>query len=202
MHRNLLQNCLLGLLAGVVSHAALAQYAWTDERGVRQYSDQPPPKSIPKARILHQPAESLRSNAPALPATTPAATRAGASAAEAITTGQPDGIAATPAATTTTPAPAAQITAPKLPLTTADKNADFLKRKAEVEEKEKKQVEEARQAAAKARQCEQARSYASSLQSGERISITSKDGERSYMSDEKRLQESAEARRALAGCKV
>ena len=199
MHRNLLQNCLLGLLAGVVSHAALAQYAWTDERGVRQYSDQPPPKSIPKARILHQPAESLRSNAPALPATTPAATRAGASAAEAITTGQPDGAAANATAAAAT----APVTAvPKLPLTTADKNADFLKRKAEVEEKEKKQVEEARQAAAKARQCEQARSYASSLQSGERISITSKDGERSYMSDEKRLQESAEARRALAGCKV
>ena len=201
MHRNLLQNCLFGLIAGVVSHAALAQYAWVDERGVRQYSDQPPPKSIPKARILQQPAESLRSNAPALPATTPAVTRAGDSAGEAITKGQSGGVAAVPAATAATPAGVAAAT-PKLPLTTADKNADFLKRKAEAEEKEKKQAEEARQAAAKSRQCEQARSYASSLQSGERIAVTGKDGERSYMSDEKRQQESAEARRALAGCKV
>lgn len=202
MHRKLLQNCLFGLVAGVVSHVALAQYAWTDERGVRQYSDQPPPKSISNARILHQPAESLRSNAPALPANTPAAPRAGASAAESPTIAQPAGIAAAPAATATTPATAATTTAPKPPLTTADKNADFLKRKAETEEKEKKQAEEARLAAAKARQCEQARGYASSLQSGERIAVTGKDGERSYMSDEKRLQESAEARRVLAGCKV
>ena len=201
MHHNLLQNCFIGLIAGVVSHAALAQYAWIDERGVRQYSDQPPPKSIPTARILHQPAESLRSNAPALPATTPAAIRAGASAAEAPASAQPAGIAATPAAAAAA-AVAAVPTVPKPPLTTADKNADFLKRKAEAEEKEKKLAEEARLAAAKARQCEQARSYASSLQSGERITIAGKDGERSYMSDEERQQESAEARRALAGCKV
>lgn len=182
MRRNLVRNCFLVLLACSASSVALAQFAWIDANGVRQYSDQPPPKSIPKARILQQPAESLRNNAPTqLPA--------GATVT--------DGAVNTPSVMPPVPAAAA----PKLPLTTADKNADYLKRQAEMVEKEKKQVEEARQLAAKVRQCEQARNYARTLQSGERIAVTGKDGERGYMSDEKRVQENAEARRALDGCK-
>jgi hypothetical protein len=33
---------------------AFAQYVWLDERGVKQYSDQPPPPSVPAGRILKQ----------------------------------------------------------------------------------------------------------------------------------------------------
>lgn len=46
---------------------ALAQHVWLDEKGVRQYSDQPPPAGTPASRILQRPG--LR---PAAPATAPA----------------------------------------------------------------------------------------------------------------------------------
>ena len=45
---------LLGalLLASTVVHA---QYAWIDEKGVRHFSDQPPPTSTPASKILKAP---------------------------------------------------------------------------------------------------------------------------------------------------
>lgn len=45
-----------------------AQYAWIDERGVRQYSDRPPPPSTPPKNILRQPGgvpDSLEAQTPA-----------------------------------------------------------------------------------------------------------------------------------------
>lgn len=45
--------------------AALAQYVWLDEKGVKQYSDMPPPPSVPAARILKHPAPRSAANAPA-----------------------------------------------------------------------------------------------------------------------------------------
>jgi hypothetical protein len=47
-------TALLLSLAGIWLPAS-AQYAWTDANGVRQYSDRPPPPSVPAARILKQP---------------------------------------------------------------------------------------------------------------------------------------------------
>ncbi|MBI1890811.1 MAG: DUF4124 domain-containing protein [Burkholderiales bacterium] len=45
-------------LAGIAllsfAASAFAQYIWLDEKGVKQYSDQPPPSSIPKNRILKE----------------------------------------------------------------------------------------------------------------------------------------------------
>jgi hypothetical protein len=38
-----------------VSAAAHGQYLWLDERGKKQYSDMPPPASVPANRILRQP---------------------------------------------------------------------------------------------------------------------------------------------------
>jgi hypothetical protein len=35
--------------------AALAQYVWVDDKGIKQFSDVPPPASVPKTRILRQP---------------------------------------------------------------------------------------------------------------------------------------------------
>lgn len=34
---------------------AHAQYAWTDERGARHYSDRPPPASVPESRVFKRP---------------------------------------------------------------------------------------------------------------------------------------------------
>lgn len=53
---------LLNILAASVTlsalllpPAALAQYVWLDEKGTKQFSDMPPPSSVPRSRILKQP---------------------------------------------------------------------------------------------------------------------------------------------------
>ena len=40
------------LIAAAASAPAFAQYAWLDDKGIRQYSDRPPPPSVPASRIL------------------------------------------------------------------------------------------------------------------------------------------------------
>lgn len=148
--------------------AALAQYAWLDERGVKQYSDMPPPPSVPASRILKQP----RGGAPAA-APSPPAADTDEKPADAVKTDQ----------------------------SAAEKNAEFRKRKAEQAEKEKKAAEEAKVAADKSKNCERARDYHRSLEAGERISQTGKDGERAFLTDEQRAQELRDARRILDDCK-
>lgn len=162
---------LLSLLAAAValstllaSPMAAAQYVWLDEKGTKQFSDMPPPPSVPRSRILKQPG--------AAPAT------AGQDASEEK--------------------PAAPV---KAEPTTAEKNAEFRKRRAEQAEKEKKAAEEAARVAENAKNCERAREYQRVLDSGERIGRTDKSGERSYLSDEQRTQESRDNRRVLAECK-
>jgi len=73
MRNHTTKAILLGamLLASAFVHA---QYAWIDEKGVRQYSDQPPPTSTPDAKILKTPRGMARpAPEPAAPAAAPAA---------------------------------------------------------------------------------------------------------------------------------
>ena len=74
---------LLGaiLLASTVAHA---QYAWIDEKGVRHYSDQPPPTSTPDAKILKTPRGLQRAPAADASAPAPAAPAAPAKAAPTL----------------------------------------------------------------------------------------------------------------------
>ncbi|TFV98651.1 DUF4124 domain-containing protein [Oxalobacteraceae bacterium OM1] len=62
------------LLAAAAMQSAFAQYVWLDENGVRQYSDRPPPASVPEKRILKQPGSPGRplSEAAEAPAAAPA----------------------------------------------------------------------------------------------------------------------------------
>lgn len=177
-----LQKTLVALLLAACSCGAAAQYVWIDPSGTRQYSDQPPPASIPKSKILKQPGTELR---------TPAA----AAAAEAD--------AASAKVPTKDPAldGSADAAKQKGPVTTADRNAEFVKRRAEQAEKDKKAAEAASLAAEKARNCERARNYYRSLSSGERIASTDRNGEKVYLSDEKREQDLRETSQVLAGCK-
>jgi hypothetical protein len=39
----------------MLSHLASAQFVWIDAKGVRQFSDMPPPPSVPSNKILKQP---------------------------------------------------------------------------------------------------------------------------------------------------
>jgi hypothetical protein len=154
---------------------AFAQYVWLDEKGVKQYSDIAPSSSIPKNRILKAPNTSPRASATSIS----------------------DDAAHDKDDKVTDPA-VAKI---KAPMTAAEKNADFQKRKKEEAEKEKKASEEAKFKAKKAKNCEQARGYQQDLESGQRIGITDKNGERSIMSDEQRNNAIRDNKRALDECK-
>ena len=87
------------------------------------------------------------------------------------------------------------------PVTTAGRNEDYLKRKLEQEEKDKKAAAEKQASMDKANNCERAKSYQQSLEAGVRITNTDKNGERSFMSDEQRTKELADVKRTLNECK-
>lgn len=89
---------------------------------------------------------------------------------------------------------------PQQPMTTAEKNADFNKRKMEQAEKDKKAEAERKNKEAKAQNCERARAYQRSLNSGQRIARTKPDGEREYMNDDDRAREARTVDEALKDC--
>jgi hypothetical protein len=175
MKRACLNRIAAALAALSLTSAAFAQYMWVDERGVKQFSDRPPPSSVPANRILKQPGGAARSDAAA---TTPAASA-----------GEP------PASQNATAAK------DKAPMTTAEKNADFQKRRAEQAEKDKKAEEQARLASEKTKNCERAGAYRRVLESGERVANTDRNGERHYLTDDQRAREIDESKRILQDCK-
>jgi glucan-binding YG repeat protein len=154
-----------------IAAAAYGQYVWLDDKGIKQFSDMPPPASVPQNRILKQPGHAY--SAPQ------------SSSSDTDSSSQ------------NTAAPTKSST----PMTLAEKNAEFLKRRAEQEKQQAKAAEEAKNAVIKARNCDNARSYYRSLTSGERIASTDKNGERYYLSDEQRAQETKEVQNALNDCK-
>jgi hypothetical protein len=160
------------LLGGALLAAAAlaqAQYVWLDDKGLRQYSDRPPPPSVPAKRILKAPGAALQE----------------AAGAEA---------AASAFASAAAPAPKAQPT-------TAERNADFRKRKTDEAEKEQKSADAAKRQADIDSNCANLRQSKQMLESGRRIGTTEKSGEPGYMGDEERAQQSKKVRIALADCK-
>lgn len=163
--------CILQIAAGALlaalcaSKVALAQYAWVDEKGVKQFSDMPPPASVPAVRILKQPASPLRA------------------ASDESRTAVSDTNAENPSKTI------------------SEQNTEYKKRRAKQAEKEKKAAEEAKLAADKAKNCDRARDYQHTLESGERIMRTDRNAERAFLTDEQRSQEMRDNRQILDSCK-
>ncbi|HEU4374581.1 MAG TPA: DUF4124 domain-containing protein [Telluria sp.] len=150
---------------------AQAQYMWINDKGLKEFSDRPPPPSIPLKHILKAPH------------------------------GMPtaDSIAAEPAAAAV--APAAEAAKPKAPPTVADRNADYNKRVKEKAERDEKDQAESDRKAALAENCERARTARQSLDSGVRIGTVDKNGERGFLSDDQRAVESQKVNKALSACK-
>ena len=151
-----------------------AQYVWIDKDNRKHYSDQPPPASVPNNRILkspgNRPAKNISETSPDLGLTG-------------------ENTAAKPASAST----------PE-PMSTAEKNADFNKRKMEQAEKDKKAEEEKKRAETKIQNCDRAKDYQRTLNSGQRISRIGKSGEREYLNDEERSKESRDVQEALKDC--
>lgn len=77
MHFSRVKQVAAGLALLAFTCAASAQYVWIDEKGSKQFSDMPPPASVPKSKILRQPGSA------AAPAETAPAAEAGNNAAKA-----------------------------------------------------------------------------------------------------------------------
>jgi hypothetical protein len=81
--------------------------------------------------------------------------------------------------------------------TTADLEMDFRKRQQESQDKADKAQKEQKAAADKKENCERARRYLQTLESGERLAMRDDKGERYFMEDAQREQETAKARQAV-----
>lgn len=150
---------------------AHAQYVWIDEKGLKQYSDRPPPPTTPQNKVLKQPGQPSQYAIPVQPA------------------------AAAPAASAEAAAPK-----PKAPPTLAERNADFKKRQKDKEEADQKAAEENRAARAKQENCNVARNAKRELESGQRFSSTDAAGNRVPASEAEIADRAAQANKVLADC--
>lgn len=161
-------------LAGWPAPAA-AQYMWLDARGVKQFSDRPPPPSVPASRILKMPRQQPASAAMAAP----------------------DADGAQPAA----PGGPATPPEPSGPATTAEREADFQKRRQAAVAAENRAAGEAREKAEQAANCTAARQNQRALDGGGSIVSYDDKGERSVMNDQQREELAKYTQKVLASCK-
>jgi len=173
---------------------AQAQFVWVDPKGVRHYSDQPPPPGTPPARILKAPGLPTISVQPATPAATAPAARSALPLPAPLVPTNP----ASPATPGDSAANAKQAT--KAPQTLAEKDADFRKRLKDSQEVDLKTQEQARIAAQKTEHCGEVRRAKQMLDSGIRIADVGSDGQKRYLNDAERTQRSARANAMAAEC--
>lgn len=152
---------LLIAWACTLSLGAAAQWQWIDKDGRKVFSDRPPPQDVPDNKILKQPRFM-----PALP-TAPAA-------------GSPADTDAAPAAR---PAASAAAGSGK------DKELEKKKAQAEADEAAKKKAEEAKQAAARAENCNRAKEAKVLYETGRPMRKPDAQGELIFMDEAARAAE-------------
>ncbi len=84
--------------------------------------------------------------------------------------------------------------AKKGPLTPAEQEQEFRKRQAEAQKARDKAAQAEQEAAAKKENCQRAQENLRTLESGQRIARTDAQGERYYIDDAQRAQDTAKAR--------
>ena len=164
----------LQLIAGgallIVANLSHAQYAWIDAKGMKQFSDRPPPPGTPQKNILRGRNMATASDAAPAPATATATATAPAAAA---------------------PAAATKVAPPSL----AEREAEYRKRKTEQVESEKKAGLEAENAKAKAAACTSARQAKTQIDTG--APIREANAERSWLDDKQRAERKAAAEKSI-----
>jgi hypothetical protein len=151
---------------------AQAQYAWVDDKGVRHFSDQPPPPSTPANKILKAPGKPSVSEL----------------------------LQEKPAEAAPEKAPAASSPQAHQP-TLAERDAQYRKRAQDRAKSEAKEAEDARHKQAQAENCDSARRYKALLNTGIRVADADEHGERRFISDEERAQRAAKADKVIEGCR-
>jgi len=153
----------------LVSLPAEAQWKWKDKGGRIQYSDLPPPVGTPEQDILSKPTAPRRTGAAAPIA---ASAASAASAPATVTAGAP---------------------APKV-----DPEFEAKRKRAEGEVTARNKAEEDRIAAAKADNCSRARAQLRTFESGIRVTRTNEKGEREFLDDKQRAEETKHAKDVIA----
>jgi len=156
----LTRTLVLALAGNVLTIPALAQWQWLDKDDRKVFSDRPPPPDIPQKSILKEPGFKVP--------------------------GTPQGVAAG------TPAPAASAPVAKASMPTLsgrDAELEARKKQADALEVGKKQAEAEKLAKARADNCERAKKGQATLKSGVRIALTNAKGEREFMDDAARSEE-------------
>ncbi len=152
----------------LVSLPADAQWKWKDKGGRIQYSDLPPPVGTPDQDILSRPSAPRRTAI-----TAPAASQASA------------------------PVLVAGASGPSAPRA-VDPEFEAKRKKAESDTLAKNKAEEERIAAAKADNCGRARAQLRTFESGIRVTRTNEKGEREFLDDKQRADETRHAKDVIA----
>ncbi len=169
-----LKNLILALAASSFALSAVAQWQWIDKDGRKVFSDRSPPAEIKEKDILKRPGGVRPASLPAMD--TPAAV-------------SPSASASAPAGTASSPK--GKASAPKL--TGKDAELEAKKKAAEDEAAAKQKAEDDKAAAARAENCERAKRYLVTLKSGIRIATSNAQGEKEFMNDAKRADETKRA---------
>ncbi len=167
---------LLALLAAaLLSLPAEAQWKWRDKGGHVQYSDLPPPLGTPDQDILTRPTAASRRAGPALQA--PVSIVSTASAASAAASGA---------------------LAPR----TVEPELEAKRKKAEADAAAKAKAEELRIAGLRADNCTRAKSQLTTLESGIRLARANANGEREFLDDKQRADETKRTKDVISNdCK-
>ncbi len=161
----------LSLASLVLSANCAAQYVWINERGTKQYSDQPPPKNIPKDKILKAPGFHNKTVEETLNTT------------KVSSDGEKNDLEKL-----------------QKPNTLASKNEEFNKRKIAREDAEKKAEAERQASIEKQKNCIRAKSYQLTIESGTPIATRDQNGERVILDENQRAKELADAKKVLSEC--
>jgi len=153
---------LVLLAATLLSLPAEAQWKWKDKSGHVQYSDLPPPLGTPDQDILTRPNAASRRAGPAPNAPV-----------SIVSSGTPASAAASGALV------------PRM----ADPELEAKRKKAETDAAAKQKADEQRVAAAKAENCARAKTQLTTLESGIRMARANANGEREFLDDKQRADE-------------
>jgi hypothetical protein len=160
----------VALFGALLALPAEAQWKWRDKSGQTQYSDLPPPPTVPEQDILSK----------------PNGARGRMSAAQAAVAAQA-ALAASGAASATASASA-------VVSKTVDSELEAKRAKAEADQAAKVKAEEAKVAAARSENCLRAKAQMRTFESGVRMTHTNEKGEREFLDDRQRAEETRRTR--------
>ena len=160
---------LAALAATLLALPAEAQWKWKDKSGRVQYSDLPPPLGTPEQDILGKPGSQ----------------KSRASVIQAAAAGS--GVPATASAASTALSPR-----------TVEPELEAKRKKADAEVAAKAKAEDAKITAARADNCTRAKAQMATLDSGIRLARANAKGEREFLDDKQRADETKRVRDTIA----